>query len=114
MSLAKEMSLMLQDVVEVEESGGFRTHPRRNTGWVRGFPNARIKNYSGEASTVEVVVTDGPDKDLTVTYTLQTTFPVRIDAYARTIARVPKASALASDLGDVRITRLSRGQTPRT
>lgn len=114
MSAAKEQSLMLQDVVEVEESGGFRTRPRTNTGWVRGFPDSRIKNYTGDASAVEIVVTDGPDKDLTITYTFQTKFPVRIDAYARTIARIPKDAMAAHDMEHIRITRLSRMIVPRT
>lgn len=113
MSAAKEMSLMLQDVVVVEESGGFRTHPRINTGWVRGFPDSRIQNYAGDASAVEIVVTDGPDKDLTITYTLQAKFPVHIDAYARTIARVPKEAMAARDMEHIRITRLSRQMKPR-
>lgn len=104
---------MLQDVVVVEESGGFRTHPRINTGWVRGFSDARIKNREGDASKIEIVVTDGPDSELTVTYTLKSRFPVRIDDFARTIARVPKEAELVTGMGDVRITRLSRQMRQR-
>ena len=109
MRAAKEQSLMIADVVEVEETSliGSNTK-RRNIGWVKGFPDARVKNRTGDASAIEVVVTEGPDSELTVTYALQGRFPVRLDDYSRTIARVPKESTLASDMADVRITRLSR------
>lgn len=108
MSAAKEMSLMLQDVVEVEESGGLRTGTRTNTGWVRGFSDSHVRDRAGDASEIEIVVTDGPDSELTVTYALKSRFPVRIDDYARLVARVPKEAELMTGMGNVRITRLTR------
>lgn len=109
MRAAKELSLLIDDVVEVEETSLVGSNNvRRNIGWVKGFPDSRIRNREGEASKIEIVVTEGPDSELTVTYALQGRFPVRLDDYSRTIARVPKEASLVTGMGDIRITRLSR------
>ncbi len=105
---AKEISLMLQDIVMVEESHLIGGGTRKNIGWVRGFPDAHTHNFAGDASKIEIVVTDGPDVELPVIYTLKSRFPVRRDVFARIIARVPKEATIESDMADVRITRLSR------
>lgn len=110
MRAPKETSLMLMDVVEVEETmliGSNST--RKNIGWVLEFPDSRIRNYTGDASEIRIMVTEGPDSELPITYALNSRFPVRLDRFARMIARVPKEGTLLSGMTDVKITRISRG-----
>lgn len=108
MRQSQEQSLMLMDIVKVEESHLIGGGTRRNIGWVRGFPDSKIKNRAGDASEIEIVVTEGPDSDLPITYALKSRFPVRYDRFSRIIARVPREGTLVTDTADIRITRLTR------